>query len=98
VLNLSQKYNQNPQLASNIIFCESYNNPNAYHFNKNKTADYSYWQINSIWKKTLEEKGWNIKDPQDNLEAGFYLLKTYGDHLWNWSRPCWGKTPAGWEN
>lgn len=71
-----------------IISCESSNNAQARHYNKNKTIDYSYFQINSIWKIFFKKKGWDIANPEQNLEAGFYLLKTRGIQDWRFSSDC----------
>jgi soluble lytic murein transglycosylase-like protein len=87
---LSVKYGVDENLAKRIIYCESGNKPQAKRYNTNDTIDYSYWQINNYWwEKELAKKGWDIKIPEQNLEAGFYLLSNYGSKLWNWSKHCW---------
>lgn len=79
-------------LVNKIIQCESAFKPYAINYNKNGTIDYGYWQINNYWwEEYLLEKGWNIKLPEENLEAGFYLLDTYGTKLWYPSEFCWNK-------
>jgi hypothetical protein len=92
----AEKYGVNVMLAKNIIFCESKFHQNAINENKTKegevwSRDWGYWQINDYyWKEDLKEKGWDITVPEQNLEAGFYLLKTYGTKLWKASQHCWG--------
>lgn len=89
---LSIKYQVSSSSAIKIIKCESNFMPNAIRVNTTGTIDYSYWQINNYyWAKEMLDMGWDIKVPEDNLEAGFYLYSTYGDSLWNWSKYCWGK-------
>jgi soluble lytic murein transglycosylase-like protein len=89
---LSTKYSVDKNLAFAILNCESNLNPNAINVNKNKTIDYSYWQINNYyWSKELSSLGFDITNPEQNLEAGFYLLNKYGSGLWIWSKPCWSK-------
>ena len=79
-------------LILKIIKCESGGKPYAKGYNKNGTVDYSYWQINNYWwEKELARKGWDIKVPEQNLEAGFYLISTYGVKLWSASAHCWSK-------
>jgi len=89
---LAVKYSVDKELATKIIYCESRNLPTAIRINTTGTIDYSYWQINNYyWEQEMKDLGWDIKVPEDNLEAGFYLLNKYGDSLWNWSRFCWNK-------
>lgn len=33
--------------------------------------------------------GWDIDDPNDNLEAGFWILSNYGTQPWSASKACW---------
>ena len=92
IIRLSTKYKVDSKIASKIIFCESSNLPDAKRINDNETIDYSYWQINNhYWQKDMLKLGLDITNPEDNLEAGFYLYSQYGNKLWNWSSKCWNK-------
>lgn len=72
------------------MWCESKLNPSAININLNKTIDYSYWQINDYyWGEYFKAQGLDIKNPQDNLVAGFILHSKYGSQPWNWSKDCW---------
>ena len=93
---LAKQYGVNATVAQDIIKCESQDKPDA--LRKNYTngsltsEDKSYWQINDrYWQVPLQKMGWDINNPQQNLEAGFYLLSKYGTKLWSWSKPCWGR-------
>jgi hypothetical protein len=92
---LAAKYEVSAALATRIIECESRDLPNALRANKNAEGiiwsyDYSYWQINShYWQKQMMSLGFDITNPQQNLEAGFYILKHYGKEQWSWSEKCW---------
>lgn len=87
---LAKEYQVDKTLALSIMRCESNLRPEAINVNKNKTIDYSYWQINNYyWEDYMLERGWDIKNPNDNLEAGFYLLSVSGTAPWIWSKPCW---------
>lgn len=89
---LSALYGVDKEKATKIIICESNKKPDAIRVNTTGTIDYSYWQINDFyWSKQMADIGWDITNPEDNLEAGFYLLSKYGDSLWGWSKYCWGK-------
>jgi len=86
----SKEYQVDEKLARRIIRCESANRSDAINRGKIST-DYSYWQIADIfWKKEMMDLGWDITDPEDNLEAGFYILKTYGSWPWKASLHCHG--------
>lgn len=86
---LSQKYDQDESQASAIIACESGTNALAVNHNKD-SIDYSYWQINDkTWSSYFKKKGLDIKDPGDNLIAGFIILKQEGTKPWRYSSKCW---------
>jgi hypothetical protein len=96
VSRLSAKYGVSKELAAKIIWCESKNRPQALGYNKTESGevwstDYSYWQINDYyWEQELLEKhNWDIKNPTDNLEAGFFILSTAGTTPWKASENCW---------
>lgn len=86
---LSDKYDVPFDLAYNIIRCESNFDSMAVNKNKNGTADYSYFQINSIHKQSALAEGYDITDPSDNLEYGFKMLSHQGPNAWYASRRCW---------
>ena len=86
---LADKYEVNPELALRIMNCESKLNPLAINHNTNGTTDYSYWQLNSIWRKQMSDNDLDIKDPDQNLEAGFIILSEYGTNQWRDSKTCW---------
>lgn len=95
---LSIKYKVNERSAIAIIKAESVQyGGKAINENKNKkgevwSRDWSFWQINDFYfKEELLKKGWDITKEKDNLEAGFYLLKTYGTSLWSASQKNWSK-------
>ncbi len=55
------------------------------------SRDIGYWQINTYYHKAdMAKLGWDIYDPADNLEAGFYLFSKQGAKPWAWSKPCHG--------
>lgn len=100
---LSNKYQVSAVLASEIIRCESRFVETATRLNKRVDSetgaeyvwskDIGYWQLNTYWQEeTMNKMGWDIYAPEDNLEAGFWLLKTSGTKPWNWSKWCWGHT------
>ena len=71
-----------------ILACESGYNPQAINYNASST-DWSYWQINDkAWKTYFEKKGLDITDPDDNLIAGFIILKEQGIKPWKPSFDC----------
>jgi len=89
IAHYASKYSVNPVIASKIIGCESGFDPHATNINKNGTKDYSWWQINDIHKHEALEHGFDITNPEDNLEYGFIMYHTYGNRIWNASRHCW---------
>jgi hypothetical protein len=78
--------------AMKIMRCESQYKPEALNTkNKDGSWDFGFWQINNKrWEKYLKDRGFNIKDPESNLEAGFYLLSEHGKKLWRPSIKCHG--------
>lgn len=86
---LSLRNDVDPDLATAIIGCESGFRPFAINRNRNGSYDYSLFQVNDGWYGFFLRRGLDITDPIDNLEAGFYLLRTRGTRDWNASRHCW---------
>jgi len=89
------KYNVSLSVARRIIWCESKFKPQAVRLNKTEAGevwskDIGLWQINNYWnEKDLNKLGWDIYDPGQNLEAGFYLMSMRGTQPWLWSKYCW---------
>ncbi len=86
----------NERLARAIIGCESHDNPEAAHHNFHGKVEWSrdvgYFQLNNVYQQAaMAAKGWDIYKPEDNLQAGFYILKTQGSAPWTWSKWCWSK-------
>lgn len=89
---LADKYGINPVLAQKIISCESNNDPNAVHKNSNGTYDYGLFQVNDrSWSWLFKEKNWDITNPDDSLQAGFWILSNSGLQNWDASKSCWNK-------
>jgi soluble lytic murein transglycosylase-like protein len=92
---LSDTYKVSAKLAEKIIYCESKNDPSAVRKNRTKdgeiwSEDIGYFQINSYyWRTKMKSMGWDLDNPRDNLEVGFWILKNYGSVPWNWSKSCW---------
>lgn len=79
-------------LARRIIKCESNFKADAVNNQAKVGQDIGYFQLNSyFWKDTMLDMGWNIYNPLDNLEAGFWLLSKQGSSPWIWSEHCWNK-------
>lgn len=92
IARLSAKYKQPETLAIAIIQCESEFIPDAKHTNSTSSVDYSYWQINDYWhRKDAKKAGYDIENPEDNLEYGFIMLKRDGTRHWKASKNCWTK-------
>lgn len=90
LIRLSIQYNIDEDLARRIIQCESQFVEDAVGRDAVVGTDHSYWQFNShYWEQDMLERGWDIYDPQDNLEAGFWLLSRDGTKHWNASKGCW---------
>ncbi len=94
---LSESYGLNPDIATAIIACESRNNPNARHNNKDRkgniwSSDHGYWQINDYYhRKTALKLGYDLNDHDENLMYGFYVLKKQGTAPWKASKYRWQK-------
>lgn len=100
---LAKLYKVNEVLARSIIGCESQWKADAVHENWRykivdgfKIRDYvwsrdrSYFQLNDYYQAApMAARGWDILDWRDNLQAGFYLLKTQGTQPWLASVGCW---------
>ena len=98
---LAEKYGVNETAARRIMKCESGMNPNAvgYNYRWDKelgkkvvwSKDIGYWQMNTYYQKgDMLRKGWDIFNPLDNLEAGFYLFSKQGGQPWSASYYCHG--------
>ena len=91
---LSAKYGVSESLSRNIIKCESGGKPYAKNVNYQDgiawSTDIGYWQINDYFhEESLKKLGFDIHNPSDNLEAGFFLLSTQGANLWSAGSKCW---------
>jgi len=98
VTRLALKYGQSEKLARKIISCEGKlykvrgNNINYTKSGVAWSVDVGWWQINDYYhKKTAIKRGLNIYNEWDNLEYGFWLLKTQGTPPWSASKKCWSK-------
>lgn len=101
ITSLAKEYGVSAVLAKRIMGCETLGNPNAtpdpskYRLNKTSngtvwSTDYGYWQINSyFWDSFFKKMGLNIRNPDDNLKAGFWILQHKGSQPWLWSKKCW---------
>lgn len=90
---LSEEYGQSYIVALSIMNCESrlsfiHNTT----LNRNGTTDYGYWQINEIHRGEALNQGFDITDPDQNLEYGMRLLQKQGVKPWNASKTCWDLT------
>lgn len=94
---LAVKYGVDPFLAASIIYCESKGRPDAVWKNKDKNGevwsrDWGYWQINDYYQDaTATAQGYDIHDPEQNLEYGFVLMSKQGTRPWSASQSCWKK-------
>lgn len=92
---LAAKYGQDENLARKIMKCESslYKEANNKNYNNGKlwSTDWGWWQINDyFWEKEFQERGLDIHNEWDNLEAGFILMSEQGTRPWHASKKCWG--------
>lgn len=72
------------------MYCESHLRPHAVGTEAKVGSDHSYWQINSYYhEKSARAEGYDIYDPEENLEYGFILLKEQGVQPWVHSSRCW---------
>lgn len=86
---LSKKYGVPEQVAIDIMRCESKLNPMAVNHQAVVGKDIGYWQLNSYyWEEEMLRLGWDIYNPDDNLEAGFWLYSKQGAQPWSWSAHC----------
>jgi hypothetical protein len=92
---LSTVFAVDPKTVNAIIKCESGGNPKALNYNKNKTYDHSYWQINDSHRSEALKRGLDIEIPDENLLFGFQLLKEQGLKPWEASKKCWSPTIDG---
>lgn len=92
----SNQYGVSEKDARDIMWCESRIKPFAVNHNKTKdgviwSTDVGYWQLNDYyWEEYLLNLGWDIHDPIQNLEAGFYIMSVYGKDPWVASNNCHG--------
>jgi soluble lytic murein transglycosylase-like protein len=96
---LSAKYGVPVARAKAIIWCESKTKPDAvrknYRVDSNGESyvwsrDIGYWQLNTYWQgNAMARMGYNIYNPEQNLEAGFVLYSKEGSKPWKWSEWCW---------
>jgi hypothetical protein len=89
VLELSQKYEVNPETVLAIRHCENPRSDMRPHLNNDGSRDYGYLQVNDIHKKQMTKLGLDITDPNDSLEFGIRLLKEQGLAPWYASKSCW---------
>ena len=89
---LSASHGQSAQLVKKIIECESNFKVDAVNHDAVVGKDIGLFQINTYYHLDNAEKlGYNIFEPEDNLEYGFELLNTAGTTPWKWSKKCWSR-------
>ncbi len=77
------------------MWCESHGKPDAVNINYNKegkewSRDVGYMQWNNFyWKEQALKDGYDIFDPDQNLEYGFVVMKKQGLEPWKYSKSCW---------
>ena len=86
-----------PMPLIRVAFCES----SFRHFNssgevltnenRNGSADYGLYQINSIHLPEAEKLGIDIKSLEGNVEFALHLYNKRGLKDWSASRHCWSK-------
>jgi len=90
ISNYAIKYNVDEVLARNIIYCESRFLEDARNYKAVVGVDVGLFQFNThYWQTYMAERGLDIYDTEDNIEAGMWLLSVEGSAPWIWSRPCW---------
>ena len=72
-----------------VAYAESDGDPRAVNRNRNGSRDAGLWQINSIHGFS------NLKNPQVNAEAAFYVWETQGWTAWYAHTPRGGKYGSG---
>jgi soluble lytic murein transglycosylase-like protein len=88
----AEEYGVDEQLARDIIYCESRFLEDARNYDAVVGEDVGLFQLNSYyWQYVMAEKGWDIYNTKDNIEAGMWLLSVEGSTPWNWSKFCWSK-------
>lgn len=86
----AKKYGVDEQLARDIIRCESNFFEDALNTKAIVGEDVGIFQLNSYyWQEHMAEKGWDIYNTEDNIEAGMWLLNEQGSQPWLWSKHCW---------
>lgn len=96
IASYATKYGVDAMLATMIISCESRGDPGAVHENHIGTTtevwsrDIGYWQLNDYFQRSdAARAGFDIHDPEQNLEFGFLLLSKKGTDPWKASQKCW---------
>lgn len=97
IYQLSDHYKVDPTLVERIISCESTASSTRVGVNIDKKTgkawsyDIGFWQINNYFhEKEAKDAGFDIYDPQQNLEYGFIMLKKDGaKRHWSASSSCW---------
>ncbi len=94
---LSAKYEVSATTTQAIIWCESRGKSDVINENVSKitgkvwSTDIGYWQFNDhFWQKQAIKDGFDINDPDQNLEYGFFILSKQGTTAWKASRQCSG--------
>lgn len=102
---LADEYHQDPALALRIIKCEGglrYDAVGKNYINGEVwSRDKGPWQINDYYHyKTALSRGFDIHEPNQNLEYGMMMLKEEGTAPWKASQNCWSRskniTPQIW--
>jgi len=87
----ADEYGVDEQLARDIIYCESRFLEDARNYDAVVGEDVGLFQLNSYyWQKIMAERGWDIYNTKDNIEAGMWLLSVEGPTPWSWSFHCHG--------
>ena len=85
----AKRYGIDEQLARDIIRCESNFHEDAINKKAVVGEDVGIFQLNSYyWQDYMAERGWDIYNTKDNIQAGMWLLSTDGVKHWSWSAHC----------
>lgn len=88
----AKHYKVNEDLARDIIRCESNFNEDALNTKAVVGEDVGLFQLNSYyWQLHMAERGWDIYNTKDNIQAGMWLLSNSGSSPWVWSEHCWNR-------
>ena len=85
---LAKYFSSNADKMSRVMMAESGGRTSAYNANKNGTADYGLFQINSSHLAELQKAGiiqslQDLYDPNANAQAAAYLYKQSGYSPWS---------------